>query len=259
MTPHRQQRFGATAIQLLVVLAVLLLLLGLLLPAVQRVREAAARAQSTNNLRQMALAMHNFHDTFKGFPPGAGEFQNKSGSTHFFILPFIEQNDLFQRTTDGPWDKETWTQPVQIYLDPRDSSAPPGNVYQGWLATTNYAVNWMVTGEGPQLKSLVQITDGTSNTLMFAQRFQLCNGAPTAWGYPGQYAWAPTFAFYNQSLFQVPPSLSDCDPQRPQAIGGAMLVAMCDGSARTVNPQCSAVTWANVCGPADGQVIGNDF
>ena len=60
-------------------------------------------------------------------------------------------------------------------------------------------------------------------------------------------------------LFQVSPHPEDCDPTRPQAIGGHMLVGMCDGSVRSVNNRLSAVTWANVCDPNDGNVIGLDF
>lgn len=260
MTRHRTSaRAALTAIQLLVVLAVLLILLALLVPAVQRVREAAMRTQSMNNMKQMGLAMHGYHDTYKGLPPAIGETANKTGSAHFFILPFIEQAPLFQSATDAVWDNEVWSKPVVVYLDPRDTSAPPGNVYEGWLATTSYPVNWMVTGDGNPRKTLVQITDGTSNTLMSAQRYQMCNGTPTAWGYPGQYTWAPMFAYYDQSLFQPSPVQADCDPKRPQAISNVMLVGMCDGSVRAVNPQLSAVTWANLCDPNDGNVIGNDF
>ncbi len=252
-------RPGLTAIQLLVVLAILLLLLALMVPAVQRVREAAMHTQSLNNLKQMALAMHNFHDTYKGLPPTVGQVGNKTGSAHFFILPYIEQAPLYNDATDAVWDNEVWSKRIALYLDPRNTSSPPGNVFEGWLATTSYPVNWMVCKDGDAKTSLAQITDGTSNTLMFAQRYQLCNGAPTAWGYPGMYTWTPMFAYYNQSLFQQSPAQADCDPERPQAIGNVMLVAMCDGSARAVSPRVSAVTWANVCDPADGNVIGNDL
>jgi type II secretory pathway pseudopilin PulG len=259
MTPNRSLRRGVSAAGLLVVLAILLILIGLFIPAVQRVREAAARTQSMNNLKQMGLAMHNFHDVYKGMAPAVGEVNGKTGSTHYFILPFIEQAPLWNQTTDGVWDKEVWSRPITMYLDPRDATAPPNLVFEGWLATTNYPVNWMVTGDGMPRKSLVQIADGTSNTLMFAQRYQVCNGVPTAWGYPGQYTWAPMFAYYNTSKFQVGPEPSACDPERPQTIANGILVAMCDGSCRFVHPQLTAVTWANVCDPNDGNVIGPDF
>ncbi len=116
--PHRT---GLTAIQLLVVLAVLLLLLALLAPAVQRMREAAMRrTQSMNNLKQLALGTLNVADTYRGMlPPVVGEFQNKTGSLHFFMLPFIEEALLYNRAQDAVWDKEVWGKPIAVFIDPR--------------------------------------------------------------------------------------------------------------------------------------------
>lgn len=260
MMPHpRCRRPGVTVIELLVVLAILLLLAALLIPAVQRVRDAAARMQSSNNLKQLALAVHSFHDTNRGFPPIVGDCVGKTGSLHFFILPYIEQGPLFNEGTNAVWDNNVWGKPIAIYSDPRDTSAPPGNVYAHWLATTSYPGNWMVFKDGKEMTTIGQITDGTSNTLMFGQRYQMCNGTPAAWGYPGLYLWAPMVAYYNQSLPQQAPVQSECDPSRPQAIGNALLIALCDGSVRTIGPGISAITWANVCDPADGNVLGNDF
>jgi hypothetical protein len=110
---------------------------------------------------------------------------------------------------------------------------------------------------GAQLQN---IADGTSNTLMFATRRQMCNGQPTAWGYPTLYYWAPQFAYYSQAKFQVAPADSDCDPALAQTITKqGMLIAMCDGSARLVDPSVSPTTWSLLCDPADGQALGDDF
>ncbi len=257
--PRSRYRAGLSAIELLVVLAVLLILLALMIPAVQRVREAAMRTQSMNNLKQMVLGVHGVHDTHKRLPPTVGELGGKVGTLHLFILPYIEQAPLYNDATAAVWDNEVWSKLVPIYRDPRDTQTLPSGVFEGWLGTTNYPANWMVCRDGAERRTLVTIPDGTSNTLMFAQRYQLCNGTPTAWGYPGLYTWAPMFAYYNQSLFQQAPAPADCDPERPQAIGNVMLVAMCDGHASAVSPRVSAETWANVCDPADGNVIGNDL
>src|SRR5262245_18672583 len=99
---QRVKRLGFTLIELLVVIAIIAVLLGLLLPAVQKAREAAARAQCANNLKQMGLALHNYHDQNKCFP-GSGEVNAGSPlattfdrhSTFTYMLPYMEHNDIY--------------------------------------------------------------------------------------------------------------------------------------------------------------------
>src|SRR3954464_9087927 len=100
----RNNRLGFTLIELLVVVAIIAVLIALLLPAVQAAREAARRSQCQNNLKQLGLALHNFHDTNKKLPVGEHNDDNNSYSWRVWILPFIEQGPLYnQMISNGLW------------------------------------------------------------------------------------------------------------------------------------------------------------
>src|SRR6266508_3896916 len=152
------RRRGFTIIELLVIIGLILLLLAFLLPAVARVRQVASRANSQNNLRQIAIAVHNYHDSSGKMPPGlgVGKVNNAEGPLHFHLLPFIEQDALFRSAEGTSWKKGTYGNVIATFLDPNDTSAPLGNRYEGWLATTNYAGNWLVFHKGD--KSFANIT-----------------------------------------------------------------------------------------------------
>jgi prepilin-type N-terminal cleavage/methylation domain-containing protein len=232
-------RRAFTLIELLVVIAIIAVLIGLLLPAVQKVREAAMRTQCQNNLKQLGLAMHNFNDSYGQLPPAIGYVgQTAVGSTHFFLLPFLEQQNLYTLANGN--SANVSGQPVKIFYCPADPSAagistsPPviHTQYAG-LATTSYAINFLV-GQFGGRTIVTSMPDGTSNTVMFGERYQYCqfnNGddaeSVAAWaaywlqGSSGPAS--PSLAFdYNSPVFNVrfaPYLLSD-NGDGPLGTGG---------------------------------------
>jgi len=203
MRPGRR-RLGFTLIELLVVIAIIAILIGLLLPAVQKVREAAARTQCVNNLKQIGLAFHNFHDTRGHFPdggkngcespvhpnivstcptshessvyiyPGVPVPQSRvEWSWTYHILPYIEQDNLF-KTTNHTTVRRT---PVKGYFCPsRRSPVAFGNEAKGDYAgnagstTSDSNTNGVVIRYGLARVTMAGISDGTSNTIMAGEK-----------------------------------------------------------------------------------------
>lgn len=256
-------RRGLTLIELLVLLGVLLFLLGMFLGFVGQVRLGGGRAETSNNIRQLCLALHNINDTHRRMPPIVGSFPdvggNSMGTLHFYLLPYVEQDAIYRKAENFVWKNGTYGVSVPVFLAVEDKSAPPGNQYKGWLATTNFPANYQVfTLRGTSIPQ--GFPDGTSNTIVFAQRYQMCNGHPTAWGYTNLYYWAPMFAYYSKARFQQTPVQEECDPALAQSLEPAGIqVGMGDGSSRLISHAISPQTWWHACTPNGGEVLGGDF
>jgi prepilin-type N-terminal cleavage/methylation domain-containing protein len=215
LTPRR----GFTLVELLVVIAIIAVLIGLLLPAVQKVREAAARVRCANNLRQLGLASQSYHDSNGHLPPGVGYYPtaaNGTFGTYFFhLLPHAEQDNLYRRSWGPvpfpppagatavyyPGNNDVYRQPVQIFLCPSDPSIGPGGTVRiggETFGASSYAPNGLVSGTGPPSPgpqgrtTFAAITDGLSNTILHAEKYARCTNTAmppafqdggTAWAY----------------------------------------------------------------------------
>jgi prepilin-type N-terminal cleavage/methylation domain-containing protein len=287
---------GFTLIELLVVIAIIAILIGLLLPAVQKVRDAANRTQSSNNLKQLALATVNYTDQNKGsLPPLIGDAggvtqwgePKKRGSAFFYILPQLELENIYSQYSRNSWGQasdititpeQQWGAPnygAKVFQANGDPTTPPNanassyiinggafNFNTQWnTCDVTWGSNWGTANQTKRFPSGLN-PGGASNTIFYAEAYNNLQNGGGARDFRG--VWGPQI-YYTPTQGQNPPFQNNppgasAVAYLPQSYSSAGIqVGMADGRVQTVSPQVSANSWYAASQPTSGVVVGNDF
>jgi len=273
-------------------MGVLAMLIGLALPAIMRAREAASFARCRNNLRQLAMAAQQ-HDHNMGKLPAFSTGQPGTavrGSWWIYLMPYAEQEQFHKKILAAakPIKFGTGTIvenaikqagirniPFSLLTCQSDPSRKPPKDDRG---ITNYVANWYVFGNGlkgcftpPQ--PLSGITDGLSNTILFAEAYRSCGGLTRpaldnccyhnfgiTWD--GKPSDDPSYAPGDYTMFQLSPRAKGsqaCDPLRAQSAHSAMPVCLADGSVQSIQSSIDPAVWRQLLKPRDGGPVGHTW
>lgn len=280
-------------VELLVVIGIIGILVGLLLPAAQKVREGAMMVESHNNLKQITLGLQNLASAHNGKLPGSiyseAPFQT---DTFGELLPYLEHSALYHRRINPPPDTSPLAflrMQISTYINPLDPSMGFTNPAIGWdispsrLSVSSYALNAQFFAFYPRMR---RMSDGASQTIWLTEHYAWnCNqtsfiytiGTSNKWSpyQPATFAQGPNLGrpapgdYYpittgnppvsiaaDNKTFQVRPTIEGCDPRLPNASSTRGLqIALGDGSVRILAPSIEPRIFWGMVTPAGGEVV----